>query len=133
MPGPLQADMDMSDLGAMQLRQRVPDAVAVARGQDQVDVVGHEHPGPDAHLRRTAMLGQEVPIERVVGVAEERLRAPVAALRDVMGVPEMTTRANRAMARAWSWRRSLSNECTVTIIPTLVATKARKCYLACYK
>jgi hypothetical protein len=49
-----------------------------------VDVIGHQHPAPDLEFRRTAGFRQEVAVRRIVGIAKERLRSAVAALRDVM-------------------------------------------------
>ena len=45
------------------------------------------------------MMGQEIAIERIVIIAKEGLRPPVAALGDVIGVSGTTIRARRAIGR----------------------------------
>ncbi len=80
MAGPLQAGM-----GAMHFDQSAPYATPVARRRDLVDVICHQHPGPDAHFRRLAMPGQQGPIEVIVEVTEKYLCTPVTALRDTVG------------------------------------------------
>ncbi len=82
---PLQAGMNMPGIGAMHFRQRAPYAIPVLRCQDQVDVIRHEHPGPNADVRRLAMPGQQVQIEVIVEVTVKCLCTPVAALRDMVG------------------------------------------------
>ena len=73
---PLQAGMNMPGIDAMHFRQSAPYAIPVLRCQDQVDVIWHQHPGPDAHFRRLAMPGQQVQIEFIVEVTEKCLCAP---------------------------------------------------------
>jgi len=65
-------------------RQRTAQRVRVGRDEDQMHMVGHQHPGPDLNGGRRGVLGQQVPIEPVVVVAKEGLRATVAALGDVV-------------------------------------------------
>ena len=71
--------MDGARIGAVQPRQRPPQAVGVGRRQDQVHVVGHQAPAPDGDVGVAAMGHQQVTIERVVGIAEEHARTAVAA------------------------------------------------------
>ncbi len=47
-------------------------------------MVGHQHPAPDLYASGATMMSQEIAIERIVIIAKEGLRPPVAALGDVM-------------------------------------------------
>ena len=80
MPGALQPGVDMAGIAAVDRRQNPPQSVRLGRDQDQVDMVGHENPGPHLHARRRRVLGQEVAIELIVIVAEEGLRPSIASL-----------------------------------------------------
>lgn len=68
----------------MHRSERPAQAVGVGRYQDEMHVIGHQAPIPHGDVRRAAMLGEQVAIERVIGVGEEGARAAVAALGDVM-------------------------------------------------
>lgn len=47
-------------------------------------MVGHQHPAPDLYASGTTMMSQEIAIERIVIVAKEGLRPPVAALSNMI-------------------------------------------------
>ncbi len=47
-------------------------------------MIGHQHPAPDFYTGGTTMMGQEIAIERIVIIAKEGLRPPVAALCNMM-------------------------------------------------
>ena len=47
-------------------------------------MIGHQHPAPDFYAGGTTMMGQEIAIERIVIIAKEGLRPPVAALGNMM-------------------------------------------------
>ena len=47
-------------------------------------VVRHQAPGPHLDPGRAAILGEQVAVERIVVVAEERARAAVATLGDMV-------------------------------------------------
>jgi hypothetical protein len=49
-----------------------------------MDMIGHQDPRPDFDIRGAAGLGQQIAIERVIGLAEKCLRAPIAALGHVV-------------------------------------------------
>jgi hypothetical protein len=66
--------------------ERAAQPVGVRRHQDQMDVVGHQAPRPDCDIGGAAVLGQEVTVERVVGVGKENAGAAVATLGDMMRV-----------------------------------------------
>ena len=84
MPAAFAARLDDAGVGAMHARQRPPQPVGIGRHQDEVHVVRHQAPGPHLDLGGTAILGEQVAIKRIVGVAEEGARAAVAALGDMV-------------------------------------------------
>ena len=81
MPGPPWAPMDRAGISAMHARQGAPEAVPVLRHEDQMDVIGHQAPGPDLDVGSAA---EEIAIERIVIATEERLLPAVAALGDMV-------------------------------------------------
>ena len=68
----------------MDIEERPPQPVLVARHRDDVHVVGHQAIGPDRHPRSRRRVGQQVEVEFVVAVLEEHLLAAIAALRHVV-------------------------------------------------
>ena len=82
--GLLLPGMDGARIGAVQPRQRPPQAVGIGRRQDQVNVVGHQAPGNAANALAPAGLGDQSAIGGVILLAKEYLLPPVAALGDVM-------------------------------------------------
>jgi hypothetical protein len=57
----------------------------MAGHQNQVDMIGHQHPTPHRNIMSGAMLAQKVTIGRVAFVAEEGLLSPVTTLRHMVG------------------------------------------------
>jgi hypothetical protein len=47
-------------------------------------VVRHQAPGPNLDPGRAAILGEQVAIKRIVGLAEEGARTAIAALGDMV-------------------------------------------------
>ena len=84
MPRPPQPGVDSPGITAMRRRQGASKSIGIDRRQDQVNVIGHQHPGPDLDLGSTAGFRQEVAVKGIVGIAKEGLRSTVAALGDVM-------------------------------------------------
>ena len=84
MPAALAAGLQNAGVAPVGRRQGAAQSVGISGNQDQVHVIGHQAPGPDFDLGRAAILGQEIAIERVVVVIEERPRPPIAALRHMM-------------------------------------------------
>ena len=84
MPGPLLARMDCAGIGAMHPREGAPQAVRVAGHQDQMDMVGHQAPGPDLDAGGAAGAAEEIAIEHIVRIRKERLLAAVAPLGDMV-------------------------------------------------
>jgi len=85
MAGPAVAGVDEAGVAAVRVGEGAPQAMLVRGDGDQVHVVGHQAIGPDLTAGAARGFGEEVTVERVVGVFEERLLAAVAALRDVIG------------------------------------------------
>ncbi len=83
--GALLPGVDAAGIAAMHRRQHAPQGVFLARDQDQVHMVGHQHPGPHLHARGGSVLGHQVAIGAIVVVAEEGLGPTVATLGDVVG------------------------------------------------
>lgn len=71
-------------IGAVHLGQCGAQRVAVLGHQDQVDMVGHQHPAPHRDAMRGAVRSEQVAIGGVVGGREERPLPGVAALGDVV-------------------------------------------------
>lgn len=80
-----QPRIDHAGVAPVRLAERPPEPLGRRRRQDQMDVVRHEAVRPDRHTSLAAALAQEIQIETIILVAEERLHPPIAALRDVMG------------------------------------------------
>ena len=69
---------------AMHVAEGAAQPVLVARGRDDVHVVGHQAIGPDLHPCLARGIGQQVQIQLIVAILEEGLLAAVAALRHVV-------------------------------------------------
>jgi len=85
MSGPPFARIDESGVAPVGVGDRAPEAMLVGRDDDQMDVVGHQAIGPDFAAGTARSVGQEVAIQRIIGVFEERLLTAVAALGHVIG------------------------------------------------
>ena len=48
---PLLSGMNMPRVSAVYFRQGTPEAVRILRGENQMHMIGHENPAPDAHPR----------------------------------------------------------------------------------
>jgi len=75
MAGALAPRMDDAGITAVHGGKRPEKAIGIRRHQDEVDVVGHQAPGPHVDIGGAAMLGEEVAVERIVGVEKEGARA----------------------------------------------------------
>ncbi len=113
----------LNDAGvtAMHRREHAAQPVAVGRHQDQMHVVGHQAPRPHLDIGRPAMLAEEVAVKGVVGVAKERTRATVAALRDVVRVTGDDDASEAGHAGSWQRSADMSIKCTVTVMPPPLA------------
>src|SRR6185295_13682367 len=119
MPRALAPALDDSGIGAMHPRQRPAQAVPVGWHQNEMDVVRHQAPGPDLDRSRLALGGEQVAIERIIVVAEERPGAAVAALGDEVRVTGNDDTGEAGHERPWQRSRSASIECTVTALSRL--------------
>jgi hypothetical protein len=72
----LTAGVDDASIAPVGRGEGAAQAIGVGRHEDQVHVIGHQAPGPDRD--GSAILGQEIAIEREVIIIEERPRAPIA-------------------------------------------------------
>lgn len=84
MAGALQAGMDVASVTAMHRSQGTAQAVGIRGHQDQVDMVGHQHPGPHLDAGGAAGFRQQGAIEGIIVVAEEHPRAAIAALSNMV-------------------------------------------------
>ena len=85
MTGAAAPRMDDARIAPMHDRKRAPQPVGVGRHQDQMDMIGHQAPGPHLDTGGATMLRQEIAVELVIVIAEESACTPVSALRDKMG------------------------------------------------
>lgn len=76
--------MDSPSVGAMHFRKRTAQSIDVFGHQDQVDMVGHQHPAPHRHSTCRTMDGEQIAIGWIVTIVEEGQLPPIAALGDVM-------------------------------------------------
>ena len=76
--------LDHAGIATMRPRQRPAQPVGIGRHQNEVDVVRHQAPGPHLDFGRAAILGEQVAVKRIVGVAKEGTRAAIAALGDMV-------------------------------------------------
>ena len=56
MAGPAQPCMDMAGIGAMNARQCAANTVGIRRNEDEVNMVGHQHPAPDLYAGGATMM-----------------------------------------------------------------------------
>jgi hypothetical protein len=82
MPGPAPPCVGQPRIAPMNPGQRPSKAFAVGRGQDQVDVVGHQTPCPNPDPGVAARLPEKIECEIVI--RKKRPFAAVAALGDVI-------------------------------------------------
>lgn len=84
---PTLAGVDTAGVAAVGFLQCADEAVRRGRDEDQVDMVGHQAPGPDLDAGGGRGAGEEVAVEPVVRLAEEDRLPAVALLRDMMPQP----------------------------------------------
>jgi hypothetical protein len=84
MAGTLLTRVHASGIGTMNLRKVAAQSVDMLGNEDQMEVIGHQHPAPHCRSLCATMLGQQNAISGIVRIAEERLPPPVTTLRCVM-------------------------------------------------
>lgn len=77
--------VDIAGVAAMEIAKGAAERILVARDSHDVDVVRHQATGPDLDPVAFCCLGEQVEVERIIAILEERPLAPVAALGHVMG------------------------------------------------
>lgn len=85
MPGPVVAPVDARRIAAMRIGDGPPQAVFVGRRDDQMDMVGHQAPGPDLAPGVPHGGAQHLDIGAVIIIAEKHRLATIAPLGDMMG------------------------------------------------
>jgi hypothetical protein len=102
--------------------------VPVGRHQDEMHMVGHQAPRPNLDIGRPAMLSEEIAVERIIGIGEERARAAIAALGDVVRMTGNDDTGEAGHAIGWPRTGRMSIKCTVTVIHAQTSTSAaRQC------
>ena len=71
-------------IATVHFRQGAPQTVRVLRHEDQVDVIGHQAPGPYGDVGGPALAGEQVAIEGIIVGGKECLLPAVAALGDMV-------------------------------------------------
>jgi len=84
MTGAFPSRLDNAGVTTMDTRKCAAQLVGIGRHEDEMHVVRHQAPGPYLDARRAAMCGEQIAIERIVGIVEEGLRAAIAAPRDMV-------------------------------------------------
>lgn len=116
MTGAPQSRVNMAGIAAMHRRQGSAQSVLVRRGQDQMDVIGHQHPRPHRDPGGSARFGQQGTVQGIILVAEEYLRPTVAALGDMMRETRNDEAGQAAHGPLWQDGCPESIKCTVTVI-----------------
>ena len=80
MPGPPPWRMDAPGISAVQLRQRAVHRVGVVGHQNQMNMVGHQHPRPHRHPVCGALYREQIAVSAIVVGGEKTLLPPIAAL-----------------------------------------------------
>jgi len=76
----------LNDAGvtAVHPRQRTAQPVGIGRDQNEMHMVRHQAPGPHFDRGLAGMGSQQVAVQRIVAVLEERPGAAIATLRDMV-------------------------------------------------
>ena len=109
--------LDHSGIASMHARQRAAQPIRIGRHQDEVHVVRHQTPSPHLDPGGTAIVGEQVAIKRIVGIAKERARSAVATLGDMVRMIGYDDTGEAGHAVRCLQKRDKSIECTVTVIP----------------
>ncbi len=84
MTAALATRLNNAGVTAVHPRQRAAQPVGIGRDQNEMDMVRHQAPGPHFDRGLAAMGGQQVAVQRIIAVAEERPGAAIATLRDMV-------------------------------------------------
>src|SRR5271170_6540136 len=122
MPGYAQPRVDEGGIPPVRLAEGAREALRRRRRQDEMDMVRHQHVGPDRHGGLISSFTQQVAIEPIIVIAEEHALAPIAALRDVMRQVRNDVAGDAGHLRPQDWAGEASyeqsgNKASVTVIP----------------
>ena len=112
--------VDDAGIAPMDRCQCTPQAVRIGGHQNQVNMVGHQHPGPAGDACGLQAFSQEIAIERVIGIDEEGALAAIATLGDMVRQvgDDDTGKAGHGL-RGYTGGCIRSIKCTVTEIPEI--------------
>jgi hypothetical protein len=74
------ARIDIACIVAMDIAEGTRKTVFVTWHGNDVDMVGHETIGPDIHSHSPCRIGEQIKVERVIAIFEERALPPIATL-----------------------------------------------------
>jgi len=81
------AEVHRPGVAAMRLSDRLGQRGLLGGYEDQVDMVGHEAPGPDLHTMAGGERGQQVEVGLTIRVGTEDRQRAYPALEDVVREP----------------------------------------------
>ena len=84
MPGPAVARIDVTGGAPVQIAEGAPQPFFIPRRHDGMHMVRHQAISPDLRAGLRRRYAEPVPIKLVIGIAEERPLATIAALRNVV-------------------------------------------------
>ena len=97
MAGPLLPRMDVASVPSVNAGETAAQRARFRRHEDQVNVVGHQHPWPDRDTGPGGALGQQVAVELVVGIINKVWARPLPRWVMWWVMPANTARAMRAI------------------------------------
>ncbi len=77
--------MDQTGIATMQRRRGAAQPIRISRNKHEMNMVGHQTPSPDGHIRLAAAFAHQRGVGRIIGVGKKHPLPPVPALGDVMG------------------------------------------------
>lgn len=80
MPRHAEAGIDVARIVAVDMAERAPQPILVCGYRHDVDMVRHQAMGSDVHLRTPGRFREEIEVEFVVSILEERPFTPITAL-----------------------------------------------------
>lgn len=108
MAGALASRLDGSSIASMHTGQRAAQTVRIGRHEDQMHVVWHQAPSPHLDPRRFAIRREQIAIERIVALLEERARPAIAALGDMVGMTGNDDASKTGHTPTWAEIRVMS-------------------------
>ena len=84
MPGHAHPRIDIAGVVTMNVAKGAPQPIGIGRHHDDMHMVGHQAVRPHFGPRRARGVLEQIEIEFIIAILEERPLAPVAALGDVV-------------------------------------------------